>query len=88
MAGWASYHKVTTPLTPEQWDDLKKTFKARYEKERKKQDERKKREGYKFWCYTPAGYYKDHRVYFRTPKSAKEWVNKHPNISDQGIYPL
>jgi hypothetical protein len=57
------------------YEELKKQAKLRYERQTKAIFAKKKREGYLFWCPAISDK-KRHRVYFRSLKSAEQWVER------------
>jgi hypothetical protein len=70
-------------------EEIKEEAKARYAQKLKETVARKKKQGYKYWCYTPASMgIKDHKIYFRNLKSAQAWVKKHDFFGETPIYEL
>lgn len=69
--------------------EIKEQAKAHYAQKLGETVARKKKQGYKYWCYTPAsGNAKEHKVYFRNLKSAQAWVKKHNFFGETPIYEL
>lgn len=51
-------------------------IKLHYANLEKKTFSRKKKQGYKFWCFFSKGHFNDYKIYFKSYKSAEAWLLK------------